>query len=161
MHTFPGVDIGAFSSRITTWWPPSALRSKPFASIPRCKCMNDSLHGIPSASLRSFALTASAGMRCSYVSHTDALDSTMGARISSPLFSFTPTALFPSFRSSNTLSTCVFNLTSPPCFSSPLTSAFVISSAPPTGNSGSFHTSDCRGGVQRRQVEFKDIEGGY
>eukprot|EP00982_Pelagococcus_subviridis_P004634 29268-Pelagococcus_subviridis.AAC.3 len=28
------------------------------------------------------------------------------------------------------------------------------------GSLGSFHTSDCRGGVQRRQAELKGVEGG-
>eukprot|EP00982_Pelagococcus_subviridis_P015925 31439-Pelagococcus_subviridis.AAC.22 len=28
------------------------------------------------------------------------------------------------------------------------------------GPLGSFHTSDCRGGVQRRQMELKGVDGG-
>jgi hypothetical protein len=36
--------------------------------------------------------------------------------------------------------------------------AFLSAEAMPLG---SFHTSDCRGGVERRQLALKGIDGGY
>eukprot|EP00982_Pelagococcus_subviridis_P001809 14306-Pelagococcus_subviridis.AAC.2 len=64
--------------------------------------------------------------------------------------------------SSNTSVVTRSSLTSPSFMKSRRRPGVATTTAqpPPSRICGSFHTSDCRGGVQRRQMDLKGAEGG-